>query len=226
MEEIEEKMICPECGTENPAGKILCINCGFNLELIRNNEKLQAARKIEEELKGTKVEANKDAYELEKIRLLRLNFTTSLYLAVVLTVATLAIFFFFSRLMSSVALQTDFYRDSERFVNSLLKIQALIEMDGTKAEFDELTKELLAESFRYKSKYEGTRYRTSRIYIELTKSAQFYILGRDTWENQLRATYGRAISTAMISGVSEDVLKYWVSAKNSLKDAIKRLRKR
>ncbi len=224
MEIDEKEIICPECGTKNPADKILCGNCGFNLELIKNNFQLEQAREIEAELKAKKdAEILNHVNDWERTRLVKLLLGINVYIAIVLTVSTLIITGFVLRFLSNWPYESRFHKDTERLVDTALKVKAGIEMDVNKEEFERLVRELMAESARYIGKYEESNYRSSELYTALRSSSNFYAMSNEAWENEMKATYGRTIPTAPSSTASENVRKLWHNAEASLARALKKL---
>jgi len=216
-----EEIICPECGSSNPAELTLCRNCGFNLALIKEREAEPVPEKATIEKKDERL-----VYELaewERLRRENLLLISSIYTAVVSTVATVLFLVFIVRFFSVWPIRDNFRSDSERLADALLKVQALVQLDTTKAEFKEAIRELSAETFRYTSKYSDSKYRFGVVYTQLTSSAEFYAMSNEAWDSELRASYGRVLLNALASSAGENVQKLWRSASASLKQALKHM---
>ncbi len=217
----EEAIICPECGTKNPPAKMLCGNCGFNLELLRSAKEIEEAKKIESSLSTHKENLlTSELNDWERTRLLRILIGINIYVAIVLSIFALFAIAYFSRFLSNWPYENTFYADSDRMADTLLKVKSLIDTDATKGEFALAIRELLAESARYTTKYEHTAFKSNEIFTQLKSSAQFYVMGNEAWDNELRATYGRSVSTIPASTASDNVRKLWNSASASLERAI------
>ena len=216
-----EEIICPECGSSNPAELTLCKNCGFNLGLVKRGDDEPALERVAIEKKDKRL-----VYELaewERLRRENLLLISSIYTAVVMTFATIFFLIFAIRFFSVWPIRDNFRADSERMADALLKVQSLIQLDTTKGEFKEAIRELSAETFRYRSKYAESKYRSGVIYTQLSSSAEFYAMSNEAWDSELRASYGRVIVSALASSAGENVQKLWRSASASLKQALKHM---
>lgn len=219
MEAGKDTIVCPQCGTVNPADRTICLECGFNLELVRN------------EVPGSEPETTPEDFERlneqmarwERDRRERILLGLTIYQAVVITLIAILVLVFTSRFLREWPFPGSFELDSERMSDALLQVAATIEMETTKADFEQKLGEMMAESIRYEGKYGTTPYRTTEVYSNLHSAAELYALGNEAWDNQLIATYGHRVSTAVSSGAGTDVRKLWNSARSNIKRALEKM---
>ena len=224
MEETNEAITCPECGTVNPAGRTICMECGFNLDLVRNQEPATTSAALERESISEDFERlNMQLAEWERDRRQRVLVGLTVYQVVLLTVIAVLVVVFTSRFLREWPFPGSFQVDSDRMANALLKVAATVEMETTKSGFEQVLAEMMAESIRYEGKYGTTHYRNTEVYSSLHSAAELYALANEAWDKQLTAIYGHRVSTALSSSAGSDVRKLWSSARSNIRRALEKM---
>jgi len=198
--DVDAKWVCRHCNHSNPEDTEHCENCAFHRDYDP-----EATPDVD----FSSVKAQFDEEQESRRGTLIFYFqaaTATFSLLILAAVIAMGVI-----LANNWPFQDAYVQDANALADSILAIQARVELGVTLEDYDNLLVPMIIEKTKFKAIYSERKEHRLNSFQKLTQSAEYYELGRDAWEqNLIRLDNARkANPRAMSTEATEDVKKLW-----------------